>query len=80
MPEGAGLSGIIKTIALAAVDLRLRLLGFQHVMDSLDTSASARMPTQGELRRARYYAGRLQAAARHHIVGPTGSGQACADI
>jgi hypothetical protein len=55
-------------VALAAVDVRLRLFGFQRVIDSLDSSNAMPAPTDQDLHRARRYAFWLQAAGRHHVV------------
>src|SRR6266566_2063615 len=55
-------------VALAAVDVRLRLFGFQRVIDSLGSSSPMRQPTDQDLHRARRYARWLQAAGRHHAV------------
>ena len=56
-------------LALALVDLRCRLLGFQGVIDSLPPPGvdGSPMPSE-ELRKAQHYARSLEIAGRHHFV------------
>jgi hypothetical protein len=54
--------------ALALVDLRCRLRGFQRVIDSLPVAGPRQGPTPDDLRRAQRYAMWLGVAGRYHPI------------
>lgn len=55
-------------ISLARIDVALRLLSFQQVLDRADRRAPTTVVTQPvEFRRARAYARWIEIAARHHV-------------